>query len=221
MHGPCSLRTTSRSSSSRSIPGHTPYELVHNAPPNLSCAHEFGTPVLVHLEHAGKLEPKAEDALFVGVDGESKAYRVYWPAKRRVSVERNVTFVPPTVIVADSAQAEGEPNQPAPQRPSTPPMPTHAPVTPPAPRATRIRPPPGYYAALNEGELAALAGWEETAMAAAVAEPTLAQALRGPDAQEWQEALDSRRKPNTMSLRLGDKTRPGWPEAQAPRPPRG
>ncbi|KAG2750195.1 hypothetical protein P692DRAFT_20687460, partial [Suillus brevipes Sb2] len=74
-----------------------------------------------------------------------------------------------------------------------------------------IRPPPGYYAALNEGEVVALAltadehlasdlanvhqdkvltGWEETAMAAAVAEPTLAQALRGPDAQEWQEALD-------------------------------
>lgn len=90
-------------------------------------------------------------------------------------------------------------------------MPAQAPITPPAPRATRVRPPPGYYAALNEGEVAALAitadehqqsdlenvhrdevltGWEETAMAAAVAEPTLAQALRGPDALEWQEALD-------------------------------
>lgn len=141
---------------SRSIPGHTPYELVHNAPPDLSCAHEFGSPVLVHLEHAGKLEPKAEDAFFVGVDGESKAYRMYWPAKRRVSVERNVTFIPPTVVVADGLLAEGEyspteqplsaqdpssTSSPAPQYPTTPPMALQPQETPPAPRATRVRPP--------------------------------------------------------------------------------
>ncbi|KAG2743666.1 hypothetical protein P692DRAFT_20644316, partial [Suillus brevipes Sb2] len=66
------------------------------------------------------------------------------------------------------------------------------------------RPPPGYYAALNNGESAniavgnefnfgdeeALTRWQEQAMAAAVAEPTLSQALSGPDAVEWQEAID-------------------------------
>jgi hypothetical protein len=210
---------------SRSIPGHTPYELVHQMCPNLSCAHEFGSPVLVHLEHAGKLKVKAEEAFFVGVDGESKAFRVYWLTKRRVSIEWNITFVPPSVVVADGVQVEGESTptqrvsaqdplqQNAPiqgtQRPSTPPRPSQPPITPPAPRPTRVRPPPGYYAALNEGETATLAAevpfdpaesdladeealtrWQQQAMAAAVAEPTLSQALSGPDAVEWQEAID-------------------------------
>src|SRR5882757_8312524 len=43
---------------------------------------------------SGKLEARAEEACFVGVDEESKGYRVYWPTRRRISVERNVSFVP-------------------------------------------------------------------------------------------------------------------------------
>ncbi|KAG2048406.1 hypothetical protein BDR06DRAFT_895720 [Suillus hirtellus] len=35
-----------------------------------------------------------------------------------------------------------------------------------------------------------LTRWEETALAAVVAEPTLSQALRGPDAEKWKKALD-------------------------------
>lgn len=77
---------------SRSIPGHTPYALIHNEHPDLSGAYEFGCSILVHVEHAGKLEPKANEAMFIGVDTESKGYQVYWSEKRRVSIERNVTF---------------------------------------------------------------------------------------------------------------------------------
>jgi hypothetical protein len=82
---------------SRAIPGHTPHDLVHNAKPNLACAHEFGAKVFIHLQDVGKLEPRAEEAVFVGVDEQSKGYRIYWPEKRKVSVERNVSFVPATV----------------------------------------------------------------------------------------------------------------------------
>ncbi|KAG2746073.1 hypothetical protein P692DRAFT_20741010, partial [Suillus brevipes Sb2] len=90
-----------------------------------------------------------------------------------------------------------------------PPRPSQPPVTPPTPRPTRVTPPPGYYAALNEGETATLAAevpfdpaesdladeealtrWQQQAMAAAVAEPMLSQVLSGPDAVEWQEAID-------------------------------
>ncbi|KAG2743076.1 hypothetical protein P692DRAFT_20707235, partial [Suillus brevipes Sb2] len=69
------------------------------------------------------------------------------------------------------------------------------------------RPPPGYYAALHNGQVATLAA-EATfqpaesdlddqnipthlyAMAAVEPEVTLQQALNGPDAVEWQEAID-------------------------------
>jgi len=194
---------------SRAIPGHTPHELVHHTKPNLALAREFGTPVYVHLHDAGKLEAKADAAIFVGIDDQSKGYRVFWPGKHRVTVERNVSFVPPSVAIADDVLDEGESSVAADQRPLTPASnaqqvlpkqppstPTKAPqrpITPPAPRTTRTRHPPGYYASLNNG-LASLAA-EDTALtyhalAAAEPEPTLKQALNGPDAAEWQEAID-------------------------------
>jgi hypothetical protein len=63
--------------------------LVLGSKPNLAQAHEFG-------------------AVFVGIDVERKGYWVYWPMKRRVSVQQNVTFVPSTVVVTDGVQAEWE-----------------------------------------------------------------------------------------------------------------
>jgi hypothetical protein len=62
---------------SKATPGSTPYELVRNSKPDLSQAHEFGVKVFVHVLEAGKLEARAEEAVFVGVDTESKGYRVY------------------------------------------------------------------------------------------------------------------------------------------------
>jgi hypothetical protein len=59
---------------SRATPGHTPYNLVHVHHPNLAQAHKFGTKVYVHLQDAGKLEARAEEAIFIGVDKQSKGY---------------------------------------------------------------------------------------------------------------------------------------------------
>jgi hypothetical protein len=75
-------------------PGKTLYELINKSKPNLALAHKFGTPVYVHVTTGGKLEAKAEEATFVGVDQESKGYRIWWVGKRKVSIERNVTFLP-------------------------------------------------------------------------------------------------------------------------------
>jgi hypothetical protein len=74
--------------------GKTPYELVNKTKPNLMLAHEFGTPVYVHVTTRGKLEAKAEEATFVRVDQESKGYHIWWAGKRKVSIEWNVTFPP-------------------------------------------------------------------------------------------------------------------------------
>jgi hypothetical protein len=92
----------------RAIPGHMPYELVHRTKPNLALARKFGTAVYVFLQDAGKLEAKADTAIFIGIDKESKGYRIYWPTKHRVTVERNVSFAPPSVVISDDAPDEGE-----------------------------------------------------------------------------------------------------------------
>ena len=190
---------------SRATPGHTPFSLVHGRRPDLSRAHEFGSKVYVHLHDAGKLEARAEEAIFVGVDDQSKGFRVYWPGKRRISVERNISFVPTTVTVAADVPVEGELVTPAtvpasnaqnvlPITPSTPPKVQQSLPIPTAPRATRVRPPLGYYKALNQGESASVATIPDEgnhwALATAEPEPTLKQALSGPDAVEWQEAID-------------------------------
>lgn len=156
---------------SHAIPGHTPYDLVHGSHPDISMAHEFGETCYVHLTDSRKLDTRAEEAVFVGINAESKAYRVYWPGRCKVSVERNVTFTPSTVTVADDVVAEGEPNvssaqmTPAtdaptvlepPPTPSTPPQAPRTLKTPLAPRPTHVTYPPGYYTALNNGSLAAL-----------------------------------------------------------------
>jgi hypothetical protein len=200
---------------SRAIPGTTPYELVHKTKPSLAQAHEFGFIIYVHLLDAGKLDPRAEEAVFVGVDIESKGYRVYWPLKCRVSIERNVTFMPGEVVVAPDVLDEGESNgqtinenatactvqtiQPQ----TTPPTPTPEQDE---PHVTHTRHAPGYYAKLQKGEVASIAiesllevselnlldevAHIECALAAAEPEPTLAQALNSPDAVEWQEAIN-------------------------------
>jgi hypothetical protein len=79
---------------SYATPGKTPYELINKSKPNLVLAHEFSTPVYVHVTTGGKLEAKAEEATFVGVDQESKGYQIWWAGKWKVSIERNVTFPP-------------------------------------------------------------------------------------------------------------------------------
>lgn len=46
----------------------------------------------------------------MGVDAESKGYRVYWASQRRISVERNVTFAPTEVMVAEDVLSFSPPH---------------------------------------------------------------------------------------------------------------
>ncbi|KAF8840092.1 hypothetical protein BDN67DRAFT_877501, partial [Paxillus ammoniavirescens] len=53
-------------------PDHTPYNLIHGHHPDLSRAHEFRCKVYIHIQDVRKLEARAKEAAFVGVDEESK-----------------------------------------------------------------------------------------------------------------------------------------------------
>lgn len=104
---------------SHATPGHTPYSLVNGQHPDLLQAHKFGGKIFVHLPNARKLEPRAKEAIFVGIDLESKGYQVYWPGKRWVSVEWNVSFIPTMVEIADDLLPEGESEAPAQELPTS------------------------------------------------------------------------------------------------------
>jgi hypothetical protein len=83
--------------------------------PNLAGIQEFGVAAYVKDLKAGKLDAQAKKGRFVGYDSESKKYRIYWPEKRSVTVERNVIFnqddahtSDDTAIIYGEAQSEGE-----------------------------------------------------------------------------------------------------------------
>jgi hypothetical protein len=88
--------------------------MVKGVKPYLGGLQEFGTAAYVKDLTAGKLDPRSVKGHFVGYDSESKGYRIYWPEKRTVSVERNVVFNPDdllvdeTVVVPGDVLAEGE-----------------------------------------------------------------------------------------------------------------
>jgi hypothetical protein len=101
-------------SPARALDGKTPYEMVNNKKPHLGGIQEFGVAAYVKDQKAGKLDARAQLGRFVGYDAESKGYRIYWHAKRSVTVERNVVFnekdirTDGTVTFSGGVQSEGE-----------------------------------------------------------------------------------------------------------------
>ena len=97
----------------RALTNKTPHEMATGVKPDLRDTHAWGSRGFVRIDGRGKLEAQADAAYFVGYDGQSKGYRMYWSGKRSISVERNVRW-------ADDAPAllEGETrtlsNQPEP-----------------------------------------------------------------------------------------------------------
>ena len=74
------------------LDGKTSYEMKNKKKPYLGGIHEFGAATYVKDLKAGKLDDRAQLGCFVGYDSESKGYRIYWPGKWSVMVERNVVF---------------------------------------------------------------------------------------------------------------------------------
>jgi hypothetical protein len=70
----------------------TPLEAATGEKPDLSDLQVFGMPVWIKQLNTRKLETRASRAWFVGYDDEFKGYRVFWPEKRKVTVERDAYF---------------------------------------------------------------------------------------------------------------------------------
>lgn len=79
-------------SPTRALDGMTPYEKKFRTVPDLSKAVPFGTRAWVKILKAGKLDRRAKLGFFVGMDFESTGYRIYYPDRRHVNVEREVVF---------------------------------------------------------------------------------------------------------------------------------
>ena len=60
--------------------------------PYLGSIQEFGAAAYIEDLKAGKLDARAQMGRFVGYNSESKGYRIYWPGKHSVLVERNIVF---------------------------------------------------------------------------------------------------------------------------------
>ena len=74
------------------LAGQTPYEAINKRKPYLGGIQEFGIAVYVKDMNAGKLNARAQISRFIRYDAESKGYRIYWPGKQSITVERNVVF---------------------------------------------------------------------------------------------------------------------------------
>ncbi|PIL23016.1 hypothetical protein GSI_14323 [Ganoderma sinense ZZ0214-1] len=132
--------------STKALSGRTPYEALTGSPPDLSGVPIWGAQVWVHDDSSGKVGVRAVAGRWVGFDPQSKGHRVYWPERRTVTVERNVTFAAanlPAPFADDDADLEGE--EEADEDKSASPTPAPAPVpvpdtTPPTAPAPAGRP---------------------------------------------------------------------------------
>ena len=179
--------------------GDIPYRLVTGRNPDLSCLRVFGCPAYVHVDRSQrrKLEPRAWKGVFVGYAPDSPAWLVYNPATRRMIRSRNVRFNEHAVISMgeksssvelvdadedgphacnpDAAESEEDDNDSGEQADETrSPQPTRS--------STRERRPPGeWWIAANSS--ASIESPKEPA--------SYKQALRSPQADEWQAAIRS------------------------------
>ena len=79
--------------------GKMPYEAVLHSKPNLNGLPEWGSQVWVHNASNSKLDVRAVTGHWMGYDTEIKDSCVYWPERRKVSVEHNICFDPEFIVI--------------------------------------------------------------------------------------------------------------------------
>ncbi|GJU37340.1 putative ribonuclease H-like domain-containing protein [Tanacetum coccineum] len=87
--------------------GKTPYELLHDKPPDLSFFHVFGTLCYPtnDSENLGKLQPKADIGTFIGYEPIKKAFRIYNRHTRRIIETINVDFDELTTMASEHSSS--------------------------------------------------------------------------------------------------------------------
>ena len=78
----------------RTLPGLTPYECLKNKKPSVQHLRVFGCVCYARNEapHLRKLEDRTRELVHLGIEPGSKAYRLYNPVDRKVTVSRDVVF---------------------------------------------------------------------------------------------------------------------------------
>ncbi|GJV41440.1 retrovirus-related pol polyprotein from transposon TNT 1-94 [Tanacetum coccineum] len=81
----------------------TPYELLHDKPPDLSFFHVFGALCYPtnDSENLGKLQPKADIGIFIGYPPTKKAFRIYNRCTRRIIETIHVDFDELTAMASE------------------------------------------------------------------------------------------------------------------------
>ncbi|GKD43644.1 retrovirus-related pol polyprotein from transposon TNT 1-94, partial [Tanacetum coccineum] len=85
----------------------TPYELLHDKPPDLSYLHVFGAFCYPtnDSENLGKLQPKADIGIFVGYAPTKKAFRIYNKCTRRIIETIHVDFDELTAMASEHSSS--------------------------------------------------------------------------------------------------------------------
>jgi Reverse transcriptase (RNA-dependent DNA polymerase)/gag-polypeptide of LTR copia-type len=94
--------------STKALDGKTPYEMKFGTKPNLAGLHEWGAKVWVHDKTGSKLEGRSRIGRWVGYEEASNAHRIYWPDKRKVTVERSIKFDENDILIPATVPLEGE-----------------------------------------------------------------------------------------------------------------
>nr|GEX61412.1 retrovirus-related Pol polyprotein from transposon TNT 1-94 [Tanacetum cinerariifolium] len=86
----------------------TPYEILHNKPPDLSFLHVFGALCYPtnDSENLGKLQPKADICIFIGYAPIKKAFRIYNRRTRRIIETIQVDFDELTAMAFKHSSSE-------------------------------------------------------------------------------------------------------------------
>src|SRR6266404_4182170 len=127
----------------------TPYEKLYGNKPHLAGLPKWGQWVWVHNPSGSKLDARANQARWVGYDGESThAHRIYWQNTNTISVDRNIKFIETfkdITIQPDLTQIIPVPPPQSPQQPTSQQIPHATPQPtsqPPQPRQSQRVPKP-------------------------------------------------------------------------------
>ncbi|GJZ27256.1 putative ribonuclease H-like domain-containing protein [Tanacetum coccineum] len=115
--------------------GKTPYELLHDKPPDLSFFHVFGALCYPtnDSENLGKLQPKADIGIFIGYAPTKKAFRIYNRRTRRIIETIHVDFDELTAMASEQSSSGPALHEMTPATISSGLVPNHTPSTPPVP----------------------------------------------------------------------------------------
>ena len=136
-----SLRHTSwlkNRTATRALDGKTPFEALYGQPLDLQSLRIWGCQVWVHSPGGSKLDPRAKEARWLGVDVDARTHCIFWPASGKVSIERDVYFGPSAQLEGEESilDAPGEginlPDKPSAPQPAKPPPQEQAAAPPPA-----------------------------------------------------------------------------------------